>query len=103
MADLPDRPNFFSALNTALSRERVAGLYAALGWQTRKCTWTDYEILGPWCELIVEAEAPILMHGSVADVLGRVEELLSPLRAAGVSVTAECYGPDGEPLLEILG
>ena len=41
----------------------------------------------------------ILMHGSVADVLNRAEELVSPLRAAGVAFTAECYGPDPDRAL----
>jgi hypothetical protein len=31
------RGNFFSYLDTTLSREQVAGLYGALGWQVRKC------------------------------------------------------------------
>ena len=43
------------------------------------------------------------MHGALADVLGNAEELVAPLRAAGVSFTAECYGPDGELLRELSG
>jgi hypothetical protein len=103
MEEMPDSSNFFILLHTPLSREKVAGLYEALGWQVRKCSWVDYEVISDWAELVIEAEGPILMHGSVADLPSRAEELVAPLRAAGVSFTAECYGPgpDRELLLEL--
>ena len=103
MAGIPNGSNFFSSLHTDLSREQVAGLYGALGWRVRKCSWVDYEVFSDWAELVIEAESPILMHGPVADLPARVEELVAPLRAAGVSFTAECYRsfPDGELLLEL--
>jgi hypothetical protein len=93
MASIPDGSNFFSALDTTLSREQVAGLYGALGWRVRKCSWVDYEVISDWARLVIEADGPILMHGPVADLPARAEELVAPLRAAGVSFTAECYGP----------
>jgi len=52
-------------------------------------------------ELMIEADVPILMHGPVADLLVNAEELVSPLRAAGVSFSAECYGQDRELLREL--
>ena len=100
MADVPDWSNFFSSLHTSLTREQVAGLYGALGWRVHKCSRVDYEIVNDWAELVIEAESPILMHGPVADVLARAEDLVAPLRAAGVTFTAECYGP--EPGRELL-
>ena len=103
MAETPDTPNFYLLLHTSMSREQVANLYGSLGWHVRKCSWTDYEVVGPWCELVIEAESPILVHGPVADVLCHVEELLAPLRAAGVVFTGECYGPDGELVQEFSG
>lgn len=100
MANIPDSSNFFSSLHTALSREQVAELYGTLGWQVRKCSWDDYEVVTDWAELVVESEATILMHGPVAGLLARAEELVAPLRAAGVEFTAECYRP--EPNRELL-
>lgn len=100
MANIPDSSNFFSSLHTTLSREQVAKLYAALGWKLRKCAWEDYEVVTDWAELIVESETPILMHGPVAGLLDRVEELVAPLRTSGIKFTAECYGP--EPNRELL-
>lgn len=96
MAESPDTSNFFSSLHTALSREQVAGLYGALGWQIRKCSFEDYEVISDWAELVIESERPIIMHGPVAGLQSRAEELVVPLRAAGVSFTAECYGPEPE-------
>jgi hypothetical protein len=96
MAAIPDTSNFFSSLQTSLSREQVARLYGAMGWQVRKCSWVDYEVISDWAELVIEAEGPILMHGPVADLPTRAEEIVAPLRVAGVSFTAECYGPEPE-------
>jgi hypothetical protein len=93
MGSLPDSPNFWSSLETDLSRGQVAGLYGALGWQVRMCSWVDYEVTSDWAELVIESERPILMYGSVADLEVRAEEVVAPLRAAGVSFSAECYGP----------
>lgn len=90
---IPDESNFFSSLHTGLSRKQVADLYGALGWHVRKCSWVDYEVISDWAELIIEAESPILVHGSVADLPARAEELVAPLRAAGIKFTAECFGP----------
>lgn len=103
MVEVPDTSNFFSSLHTALIREQVAGLYGALGWRVRKCSWVDYEVVSDWAELVIEGKSPILMHGRVADLPARVEELVAPLRAAGVSFTAECYGlePGRELLWEL--
>ena len=103
MADMPNSSNFYSSLHTTLSREQVAGLYESLGWNVRKCSWVDYEVVSDWAELVIEAESPILMHGLVADLLARIGELVNPLRAAGVAFEAECYGPepDRKLLLEV--
>jgi hypothetical protein len=103
MPEIPDSANFFSSLDTHLTRQQVARLYGALGWRVRKCSWVDFEITNDWAELIIESESPILMHGPVADLLVRVEEVVAPLRAAGVSFHAECYGPepDHELIVEI--
>jgi hypothetical protein len=103
MADIPDGSNFYSALDTTLSREQVAELYGDLAWRVRKCSWVDYVVISDWAELVIEAERPILMHGPVAELPARAEELAAPLRAIGVSFTAECYGPgpDRELFLEL--
>jgi hypothetical protein len=99
VGEIPNTSNFYSSLHTALSREQVARLYGALGWRVRKCSWVDYQVLSDWAELVIESESPILMHGAVADLPARAEELVAPLRAAGVTFSAECYGPEPEEKL----
>jgi hypothetical protein len=103
VTELPDGPNFFSALDTRLSPQQVAGLYGELGWRVRKCSCVGYEVISDWAELVIEDTSPVLMHGPVAGLPARAEELVAPLRAAGLSFTAECYGPDPdwELLLEL--
>ena len=99
----PDFSNFFCELTTSLSRSEVADLYERKGWDVRKCTWVDFEIRCPWAELVIEAEQPILMHGPVANVLAHAEDILAPLRSAGIAFSAECNGPGDELLAEFYG
>lgn len=90
-----------AALQTELSPRQIADLFAAVGWRIDKCGWAEYELRAEWGELVVEAASPVLLHGPVDDALGHIDELLHPLRAAGISFVAECYGPGGELLREI--
>lgn len=65
--------------------------------------WDHLEIQCQWAELVIESESPILMHGPVADILDRAEQLVAPLRTDRIFFTAECYGPDGELLRKMSG
>lgn len=67
-----------------MPRHEIAQLYGALGWEVRKCSWFDYEISSDWAELTIEAESPIFMDGGVADLATHAEELVAPLRQAGI-------------------
>jgi hypothetical protein len=96
---IPLELTFAASLHTTRSRRRVANLFTPPTWQVRKCTWTDYEVTGPFAELVVEAESPILLHGPVAD-LESVDRVLALLRAAGVAYEAECHGEGGDLLRE---
>ena len=103
MDDIPNTPNFYSSLNTTLTCEQIAELYGKLGWRIRKYSWTDYEVFGPWAELVIDSASPILMNGMEADVMTHAEELLAPLRRSKITFSAECYGPYGELLREFSG
>lgn len=98
--ELPDSSNFYCALLTSLTREEVAALCGALGWHVSKCSRTDYEVRSAWAELVIEGESPILMHGPVTDLAANAETLVAPLRAAGITFTAECYSPKADLLRE---
>jgi hypothetical protein len=100
MANLPDTSNFHSALDTNLSRQQIAELFRPLATRIRKRGWEEFEVFCPWAELIIEAESPILMHGTVANVLVNTERILLLLREAGVAYSAECYGESGKLLQE---
>jgi hypothetical protein len=103
MANVPGELHFFSCLHTTLSRAQVADLYRAIGWLVRKCGRTEYEVIASWCDLVIESESPILMHGTATRALANAEELLAPLRAAGISFTADFYSADGGLLQQFRG
>jgi hypothetical protein len=100
MTRIPDRPNLFVSIHCGPARRHVAELFRRLGWQARKCGWTEFEVTCSFAELVVEAGSPVLVHGAVADVLTNVEQVLAPLRGVGAVYTAECYDNSGGLLWE---
>jgi hypothetical protein len=94
--DFPDESNLFGSLETSLTRERLATLFASFGWKVRKCSWTDYEVCSDIAELVIEGENPILIHGPVADLLANHPRIIDPLSHAGVSYSLECYDENRE-------
>ena len=66
---------------------------------TRKCTWTDFEIRSPWAEFVIESESPILMHGQILRGTPDIETILAPLRQRGIPFDAELYTGDNETLI----
>jgi hypothetical protein len=97
---IPESSNFFATLYTKRSRQRLSELFKPLNWSVRPCGSTSYELRSPFAELVVEAESPILLHGSVDDIEANIDRIIGPLRIAGVAFIAECYGVDGELLRE---
>jgi len=94
--DFPDEPNLFGSLETPLTWEWVAKLFAPFGWVVRKCSWTDYEVYCDFAELVIESENPILIHGPVTDLFANLPRIIKPLSHAGVSYSLECYDENRE-------
>jgi hypothetical protein len=47
-----------------------------------------YEITSTFAQLVIEADSPILMHGSLTDFEANSELILAPLRVAAVAYRA---------------
>jgi hypothetical protein len=90
-------------LSTALSQQQVAQLYRAPEWRVRKHSWFEYEVRCPWAELCLEGEGDILMHGPVTNSGVHAEQILAPLRAAGIRFKAEFYDSQGTLVREVVG
>jgi hypothetical protein len=73
---IPESSNFFASLSTTRSRRSVAGLFTPPTWVVRKCGWADYEVNGSFADFVIEAESPTLLHGSVADVVAKADQIL---------------------------
>jgi hypothetical protein len=100
MAELPDRTNFYSSVRTELGPEAVARLFAPPVWTVRKCSWTDYEAISEFAEVVIESSNPVLVHGPVADVTVNGVRVVEPLAAAGLSGSFECYDDADALILE---
>ncbi len=95
-----DEFDLSAMLHTPRSRRQVARLFTPPTWSVRKCSWTDYEVTSLFAELVIEAESPILLNGSVADAEASFDHILALLRSGGIAYTAECYGAGKELLRE---
>ena len=97
---IPEFSNFFATLHTTRSRRWVAGRFRSPTWSVRKCSWTAYEVISQFADLIIEAESPIVLHGPVAEVKASADRILAILRVASISYNAECYDAGGQLLRE---
>lgn len=98
--ELPD-PNLYGSLETPLNAAAVANLFGDAGWDVRKCSWTDYDLVTDWAELIIEpSEGALLLHGSVLEAQADGHRVAKVLRQARITFSLECYA--GDRLLEMI-
>lgn len=93
-AVIPEGSNFYAQLRTKMSAQDVAELYSKAGWSIRKCGWTEFEVTIANAELVIGA-SPVIIHGTVANVVDNLAIITRPLTDNGVEFSSECYAPDG--------
>jgi hypothetical protein len=94
-AVFPEHANLHGILHTQLNRNAVVAFFAASGWSTRECGFAEHEIRAPFAELVLESEDPVLLHGTVADILVNAPRIAEILQRAEISFSLECYDADG--------
>lgn len=100
MAELPGLTNICCSVQTALRPEAIAKRFAPPVWRVRKCSWTDFEAVSDFAEVVIESSNPVLVHGPVADVTVNSLRVVEPLIAAGFSGSFECYDESDVLILE---
>ncbi len=86
---IPEHSNFFGTVS-AVSRESVAALFAAAGWETRKCGFDEFLLESPFAELVLDGPSPFLLRGPVADILTNANVIADVLRGADLEFSLEC-------------
>ncbi len=70
----------------------MAKLFEKAGRDVCKCSWTDYELVTDWAELIIErSEDALLLHGSVLEAQADGHRVAEVLRQATITFSLECY------------
>ena len=92
---IPEHSNFFGTV-AADSRESVAALFAASGWETRKCGFDEFLLESPFAELVLDGPYPFLLHGQVADVLSNAKVIADVLGRAHLEFSLECCSESQE-------
>ena len=100
MGEIPESSNVFICLYAALSPAQVAALFGEHGWHIRRCGWTSFEIRSSCGELVIEDGNPILIHGPVANVERRIDEIVQPLVVRGIPHEIDCYGNANELIIQ---
>ena len=100
MAEAPGRTNFYGSVLTDWQPQLVARLFAPPLWTVRKCSWTDFQAVSEFAELVIESSNPVLVHGPVVNVTVNSLRVIEPLVDAGLSGTFECYDESDALILE---
>jgi hypothetical protein len=100
VAPIPDRTNFYCSVDSELQPASIARLFQTPVWRVRKNSWTDFEAVSDFAELVIEASSPVLIHGAVAEPAVNGPRIVEPLTAAGLYGNFECYGTSDELILE---
>ena len=88
----------FGTLATSRSRAEIAALFAASsGWRVRESGWSEFELITDAADLYVDAESPMLIHGSVASE-SVVDRILEILEKGEVAYAMEWYADNHELL-----
>ena len=105
MQSMPDSLNdylphhIYMSLWTDKSCADVASLFAAAGWSSRKCSWTDYEVeMRDKAESVIESKNPVLVHGPLDSALEMVPRIRKILDDAGIVYAFEAYDERDEIL-----
>src|SRR5688572_24272783 len=92
---IPDSTNLFGTIDTALTHEKVAAVFAAAGWTTRRSGFDEFMLESPFAELILEGDQKSLLHGPVANLLVNAQRIADILRQAKLPFSLECYSETG--------
>jgi hypothetical protein len=96
--------HLFGTVQTHHTKAELAAAFAAAGWTSRKCTWTDYDVQSDFAELVIESDDPMLIHGPVTDVIANVDRIAEVLRSMDTKFLLECQASsDGELLRKVEG
>jgi len=98
---MPGSSNFFARVTTKESVESIVERYRLAGWRVGRCSASDYEVRCDSAELIIERNAPVLIHGLVVDPVINAPAIIKPIMDAGISFIYECYAADDTLLVEV--
>lgn len=88
-----DTPSFsvYATLQGDPDKTQLALQFAELGWDIRKASWDGYELRCNAAELILEAQSPCLLHGSLGEDAQVIAIILKILESTGQPCQAEVY------------
>jgi hypothetical protein len=92
--------NFYASFKN-ISKAKIKELFEQNGWAIRKTSWTDFELINNWAELILEGnDDEPLLNGRVIfnnDNIILLDELFNSL---GIQYIYEFYDKDKKLIFE---
>lgn len=88
-AELPH--DIYMSLHTDMKLSRIASLFASRGWDSRMCSWTEYELTTDGSELVLMPAQTTLLSGGISSDHRAVERIFAILDSAGIEYSYEIY------------
>lgn len=83
--------DIYITLNTQLSQSRLNSLFTNNGWDSRMCSWNEYEITSDYAELIIASESPVLISGGISRNPDSIDKIIAILDDAGIAYDFDVY------------
>jgi hypothetical protein len=74
--------DLYIAFEQQAKLSKIVSLFRRAGWETRDCSWTEYEIQGDGVDLTLIPSSPPLLSGGVRDSTTTVDRVLAVLDSA---------------------
>ena len=88
----PELPHdIYMSLHTDMKLARIASLFAARGWESRMCSWTEYELTIDGSELVLVPASTTLLSGGISRDHRALAHIFTILDSAGIKYSYEIY------------
>jgi hypothetical protein len=96
---LPESSNVYGVIYSSYSKEEIAKKIGKSGWNVRKASWFDWELMNDFSELIIDGDKEILIHGSVSP--DYFDTMANKMKEIELQFSLELYDEKGSLISEV--
>jgi hypothetical protein len=96
---VPESSNVYGVIYSNHSKEEIAKKIGKAGWNIRKVSWFDWELINDFSELIIDGDEEILIHGSVFP--DHFDTFANKMKEIELQFSLELYDEKGNLISEV--